>query len=89
MYLSEFFFTCPKEQIMHKELSLALTVLKPNINSFVNSMKPDIYCIENRVDPDQLASEPMQIRIHIVFHTTCEFTIINRTIEVDFLRIKL
>ena len=31
MYLSKENFTCPKEQIMHKELSLALalTMLKP------------------------------------------------------------
>ena len=55
MYLSEENFTCPKGQIMHKQLSLALTVLKPNVNFFENSM-PDINSIENSVDPDQLAS---------------------------------
>ena len=57
MFLSEESFTSPKGQIMHKQLSLALTVLKPNINFFENSMKPDINSIENSVDPDQLASE--------------------------------
>ena len=31
MYLSKENFTCPKEQIMHKDLNLALTVLKPYI----------------------------------------------------------
>ena len=29
MYLSKENFTCLKDEIMHKELSLALTVLKP------------------------------------------------------------
>ena len=46
-------FTYPKKQIMHKELSLALTLLIPCINS----LKPDINSIESSVDPDQLASE--------------------------------
>ena len=41
---------------MHKHLSLALTVLKPNVNFFVNNIKPDINSIKNSVDPDQLAS---------------------------------
>ena len=41
---------------MHKQLSLALTVLVQNVNFFENSMKPDINSIENSVDPDQLAS---------------------------------
>ena len=41
--------TCPKEQIMHKELSLALTVLQPYINSFENSMKSYIYFIHGPV----------------------------------------
>ena len=45
----------PKRQIMHKHLSLALTVLKPNVNFFVNNIKPDINSIKNSVDPDQLA----------------------------------
>ena len=44
MYLSNENFTCPKEQIMHKEPSSSLTLLiTMNI-------------IENSVDPDQLAS---------------------------------
>ena len=38
----EITFTCPKEQIMHKQLSLAFKVLIPNINFFENSMKPDM-----------------------------------------------
>ena len=39
---------------MNKELSLALNVLKPDINSFEKHMKPDINTInENSVDPDQ------------------------------------
>ena len=38
---------------MHKQLSLALTVLIPNANFFENSMKPDINSIKNKVDPDQ------------------------------------
>ena len=29
MYLSQENFACPKQQIMHKELSLVFTVLKP------------------------------------------------------------
>ena len=41
---------------MHKQRSLALTVLMPNVNFFENSMKPDINPIEYSVDPDQLAS---------------------------------
>ena len=41
---------------MHKQRSLALTVLMPNVNFFENSMKPDINSIEYSVDPDQLAS---------------------------------
>ena len=36
---------------MHRQLSLALTVLIPNVNCFENGMKP-----ENSVDPDQLSS---------------------------------
>ena len=42
MYLSEENFTCPIEQIMLKQLSLAPRVLIPNVNFFENSMKPDI-----------------------------------------------
>ena len=57
MFLSEENFTCSKRQIMHKQLSLALIVLIPNVNFFENSMKPAINSIENSVDPDQLASE--------------------------------
>ena len=56
MYLSEENFTCPKEQIMHKQIRLTLIVLIPNVNFFENNMKPDINTIENSVDPDQLAS---------------------------------
>ena len=52
IYLSNENSTCPKEQIMSKELSLALSLLIPCINS----MKPDINSFENSVDPDQLAS---------------------------------
>ena len=48
MYLSEETFTCPKEQMMHKQFSLALTMLIPNVNFFENSMKPDINSIKNR-----------------------------------------
>ena len=48
------------EQIMHKELSLALNMLKQHtctcIYSSENSMKPDRKSIENIVDPFQLAS---------------------------------
>ena len=57
MYLSEENFTGPKGQIMHKKLSLALTVLIPNVHVIENSKKPDINSIKNSVDPDQLASE--------------------------------
>ena len=57
MYLSNEHFICPKEQIMHKELCLALTLLIPYKNFKKSSMKPDINSIENSVDPDQLASE--------------------------------
>ena len=57
MYLPNENYTHPKEQIMHQELSLALTLLIPYINSFINSMKPDLNSIEKSVDPDQLASE--------------------------------
>ena len=32
MYLSEEYFTCPKEHKIHKQLSLSLTVLIPNVN---------------------------------------------------------
>ena len=37
---------------MHKQLSVALTVLKQNINFFKSSMKPDINSIENSLDPE-------------------------------------
>ena len=57
MNFSEENFTCLKGQILYKQLSLALTVLIPNVNGFENSIKPDINSIENSVDPDQLASE--------------------------------
>ena len=53
MCLSKEHFNCLKEQIKHKQLSLALTVLIPNANFFENSMKPDINSIENSEDPDQ------------------------------------
>ena len=53
MYLSNEIFTCPKEQIMHKDLSLTLTFAD---KLFRNSLKSDINSIENSVDPDQLAS---------------------------------
>ena len=46
---------------MHKQLSLALTVLIPNVNFFENSMKPDINSIDNSVDPDQLADQDPHI----------------------------
>ena len=36
MYLSEENFTCPKGQLMHKQLSLVATVLIPDINSIEN-----------------------------------------------------
>ena len=65
MYIFKEHFTCPKGQIIHIQLSLALTVLMPNVNFFENSMKPDINSIEYSVDPDQLASKKTQlIRIH-------------------------
>ena len=50
MYLSKENFTCPKGQIMHKQLSLALI---SNVIFFENSMKPDINSIENSVDPEE------------------------------------
>ena len=56
MYLPEENFTCPKDQIMHIQLGLALSVLIPNANFFENSMKTDINSNKNSVDPDQLAS---------------------------------
>ena len=55
---------------MHKELSLALTELKPYINSFENSMKPDMYSIKNSVDPDQLASS--EFIKHFFFKSSLE-----------------
>ena len=57
MYVSNENFTCPKEQIMHKKLSLALTFADTMHKLFKNSMKPDIISIEYSVDPDQLASK--------------------------------
>ena len=57
MYLSKVNFTSPKGHIMHKQLSLALTVLIPNVNFLENSMKSDINLIEKYVDTDQLASQ--------------------------------
>ena len=57
MYLSKENFTCAKEQMMHKELSLALTLLIIPCTLFKNGVKPDINSIENTVVPDQLASE--------------------------------
>ena len=56
MFLSNENFTCPKEQIMHKEPSLALTLLIPCINSLITRIKLDIYSIETSVDLHQLAS---------------------------------
>ena len=56
VYLSNEKFTCLKEQIMHKELSLAPYFADTMHKLFINSMKPDINSIENSVDPDQLAS---------------------------------
>ena len=50
------FYMSLKEQILHKELSLALYYTETIINSFENSMKSDICSIENSVGPDQLAS---------------------------------
>ena len=41
---------------MHKQLSLALTVLISNVHFFENIMKPDMNLIQNSVGPDQLAS---------------------------------
>ena len=59
LQLSEEIFSCPKEQIVHKELSLALNMLKQHtyIDYFENSMKASINSIENSVDPYQLVSE--------------------------------
>ena len=53
MFLSNENLTCHKEQIMHKELSLALTLLITIHKLFKNSMKPDIKPSVNSVDPDQ------------------------------------
>ena len=50
MNMSKEKFTCPKEQIMHKELGFAPFL------SFENSMTPDIHSIESSVDQDQMAS---------------------------------
>ena len=41
---------------MHKQLSLALTVLISNVHFFENIMKPDMNFIQNSVGPDRLAS---------------------------------
>ena len=60
---------------MHKDLSVALTVLKQYtcINSFKNMIKPDInYWKQCRSRWSQL------IRIHTVLYTTCEFIIITK-----------
>ena len=65
---------------MHKQLSLALTVLMPNVNFFENSIEPDINSIEYSVDPDQ---RPADQDSHCSrsgstpFLTTCKFKIIN------------
>ena len=56
MYLSEENFTCPEGWTMHKQLSLALTVLIPNVNFLENSMTPDINSNENSEDLNQLAA---------------------------------
>ena len=53
MFLSNFFsFLIQNNIIVHKELCLALTVLKPYIISFENSLKSDINSVKNSVDPD-------------------------------------
>ena len=55
MYLYNENITCPKEQIIHKELGLTYTLF--TIYKLIkNSMKPDVNS-ENSVDPDQLASK--------------------------------
>ena len=60
MYFSKENFTCPKEQIMHKQLSsISLyTVLITNVFFFFgNNMKSAINSIANSVYSDQMASE--------------------------------
>ena len=42
---------------MHRQRSLGLTVLIPNVNFIENSMKPDINSIESSVEPDEIIYE--------------------------------
>ena len=80
MYLSNENVTCPKEQIMHKYLSLDLTSLIPLYKLFY---KPDLNSTENSVDPDQRAYESQLIWIHTAVHTVChcELIIINKSMK--------
>ena len=41
---------------------------------FINHtlLNPDISCLENSVDPDQLASQRQLIRTHTFFHSSCD-----------------
>ena len=63
IYLSKEKFSCPKTQIMHKEIHFNSHFCAETLyfNIFENSMKQDIYSIINHVDPDQLASDHRDI----------------------------
>ena len=58
-----------------KKKKKILLILKSCINSFANIIEPNIYSIENSVDPDNLASY------------VC--IIINKTMQMDCLKMRL
>ena len=58
MYLSKENFACPEEQILHKELRLAFTVLKPNEPQHISN---NVVCATSK-DSDQPAHMRSLIR---------------------------
>ena len=78
----KFYLSHIKEPIMHKDLSKSLAVLKQYtcINSFKNSMKPDIKIKlfkTVQIQISWLLQNPAGQDPHC-FYTTCEFTIITK-----------
>ena len=46
----------PRSRVKHSTTEPLCSLCDKIINSFENSMKPDMYSLENSVDPDQLAN---------------------------------
>ena len=50
-------------------------------------LNPDIFCFENSVDPDQLASEKPADQDPHSFHSACKYMLINGILLINWLKL--